>query len=163
MALDDLDGLGGDLDYPMLLVTTKSRAGERAGCLVGFHTQCSIDPLRWAVFLSVKNHTYRVALDADVLAMHFPSADDHDLAELFGSLTGDDIDKFARCEWTEDETGVPLLSRCPNRFVGRVLDVVDDGGDHVLFVLEPIAVTHAGPVRQLGFQAVRDLRPGHEA
>jgi len=158
-----LDGLAAELDYPMIIVTVTSRSGERAGCLVGFHTQCSIDPLRWAVFLSTKNHTYRVALDADVLAVHFPSAGDHELAELFGSLTGDDLDKFARCDWTEDASGAPLLTRCPNRFVGRVLDVLDDGGDHVCFVLEPVTGDHPEPVDQLSFQSVRDIDPGHEA
>ena len=102
-------------------------------------------PVRWAVFLSVENRTYHVALEAELLAVHFPSAADHDLAELFGSMTGDDVDKFARCEWTEGPDGVPLLTRCPDRFVARVLDVVDVGGDHVCFVVEPITVEHAEP------------------
>jgi flavin reductase (DIM6/NTAB) family NADH-FMN oxidoreductase RutF len=160
MALDDL---AGELDYPMIIVTTRSRSGERSGCLVGFHTQCNIDPIRWAVFLSVENHTYRVGLDADALAVHFPAGGQHELAELFGSDTGDDIDKFSRCEWTEGPHGVPLLVDCPNRFVGRVLDLVDHGGDHVCFVLEPVLTDHPHPVDQLGFQAVRDVDPGHPA
>jgi flavin reductase (DIM6/NTAB) family NADH-FMN oxidoreductase RutF len=156
-----LDRLAGELDCPMLIVTTASRTGERAGCLVGFHTQCSIHPLRWAVFLSVENRTYHAALDAEVLAVHFPAAGDHDMAELFGSLTGDKVDKFARCEWTTGPDAVPLLARCPNRFVGRVLDVIDGGGDHVCFVLDPIAVEHPGPLTALTFQSTRDVEPGH--
>jgi len=156
-----LDHLAGELDYPMIIVTTTSRSGERAGCLVGFHTQCSIDPVRWAVFLSVKNHTYRVGLDADALAVHFPSAGQHDLAELFGSRTGDELEKFSLCAWTEGPHGVPLLDQCPNRFVGRVLDLVDDGGDHVCFIVEPIVTDHPQPVDPLTFQSVRDLDPGH--
>lgn len=35
-----------ELDYPMLIVTTRS-GGELDGCLVGFSTQCSIDPARF--------------------------------------------------------------------------------------------------------------------
>jgi len=158
-----LDRLAGELDYPMLIVTTTSRTGERAGCLVGFHTQCSIHPLRWAVFLSVENHTYRCALDAEVLVVHFPAAGDHDIAEIFGSMTGDDADKFARSEWTSGPYGVPLLERCPNRFVGRVIDVIDDGGDHVCFVLDPIAVEHPGTLTPLTYQSTRDVSPGHPA
>lgn len=155
-----LDRLASELDYPMIIVTTTSRTGERAGCLVGFHTQCSIDPLRWAVFLSIENRTYQVALDAEVLAVHFPAAGDHDLADLFGSMTGDEVDKFARCEWTAGPHDVPLLTRCPNRFVGRVLDVFDHGGDHVCFVLDPITVDHAG-LAPLMFQSTRDVAAGH--
>ena len=41
----------GDLEYPMFIVT--ARAGdERLGCLVGFATQTSIDPPRFAACLS---------------------------------------------------------------------------------------------------------------
>jgi flavin reductase (DIM6/NTAB) family NADH-FMN oxidoreductase RutF len=158
-----LDQLAAGLDYPMIIVTTASRTGERDGCLVGFHAQCSIHPMRWAVFLSVENRTYQAALDAEVLAVHFPGAGDHDLAELFGSMTGDEIDKFARCEWTAGLHGVPLLVRCPNRFVGRVLDVFDHGGDHVCFVLEPLDVERADPFTPLTFQSTRDIAPGHPA
>jgi flavin reductase (DIM6/NTAB) family NADH-FMN oxidoreductase RutF len=157
-----MDTLTGELDYPMLIVTAAA-GDERAGCLVGFHTQSSIDPRRWAVWISTANHTYRVACRSSVLAVHFPSVDDHDLAELFGSVTGDEVDKFARCEWAEGPEGVPLLARCQNRFVGRVLDRLEGGGDHVCFLVEPTDVEHASPLRQLGFHAVRDLRPGHPA
>jgi flavin reductase (DIM6/NTAB) family NADH-FMN oxidoreductase RutF len=158
-----MDKLTGELDYPMLIVTTTAR-GERAGCLVGFHTQCSIDPERWAVWISKANHTYGVAVDSTTIAVHFPSADDHDLAELFGSETEDEIDKFTRTEWRDGPHGVPLLTRCPNRFVGRVMDTIDNGGDHVCFVLDPLASWEQQiPFRALTFQAVRDLEPGHPA
>ncbi|HEX8931084.1 MAG TPA: flavin reductase, partial [Actinomycetota bacterium] len=41
-----LDRLVDRLDYPMLIVTAETD-GERAGCLVGFATQCSIEPPRF--------------------------------------------------------------------------------------------------------------------
>jgi flavin reductase (DIM6/NTAB) family NADH-FMN oxidoreductase RutF len=158
-----MDKVTSELDYPMLIVTAAAR-GERAGCLVGFHTQCSIDPLRWAVWLSKANQTYRVALDATTLGVHFPSTADNDLAALFGSETGDEVDKFARCAWHDGPHGVPLLDQCRNRFVGRVLDTIDDGGDHVCFVLDPLeSWEHEHPFTPLMFQSVRDLDPGHPA
>ena len=155
-----MDHLTAELDYPMLIVTTAA-GGERSGCLVGFHTQCSIDPPRWAVWISKTNHTYGVARGASTLAVHFPSVDDIDLARLFGEATGDDVDKFARCEWTAGTDGVPLLDRIPNRIVGKVRDVVDDGGDHQCFVIDVDQVQHRRPVRMLGFQAVRGFDAGH--
>ncbi len=103
-----MDDLTGDLDYPMVIVTAAAN-GERSGCLVGFHTQCSIEPMRWAVWISKANHTHHVARDAAVLAVHFPSVDDEDMAELFGGETEDEIDKFDRCDWTEGSGGIPLL------------------------------------------------------
>src|SRR4051812_20330209 len=74
------------LDYPMFVVTTASE-GKRAGCLVGFATQASIDPPRFLVGLSDKNHTYRVARTAPRLVVHILGSDSGELAELFGSTT----------------------------------------------------------------------------
>ena len=82
------NALVSELDYPMFVVTAAA-GGERAGCLVGFATQCSIDPPRFLVCLSKQNRTYRVARDAELLAVHFLPADAEDLAELFGGETGD--------------------------------------------------------------------------
>src|SRR5579875_3872502 len=90
--------LKSEIDYSMLIVTTAAR-GERAGCLVGFGSQVSIDPPRFLVCLSVKNRTFRVAREARVLVVHFVPIEQGHLAELFGGETGDETDKFARCEW----------------------------------------------------------------
>ncbi len=150
------------LDYPMFIVTTSD--GERnAGCLVGFCTQCSIDPPRFVVFLSNKNFTYRVAGGAEALGVHLVPEDALDLARLFGEETGDEVDKFERCEWSPGRLGVPLLDRCPDRFVGRVGDRFSTrGGDHVGFVLEPVEVD-AGGGSFLPFSRAQQLEPGHEA
>ena len=158
---ETFNGLVGELDYAMLVVTAGS-AGRQAGCLVGFATQASIDPPRFAVYLSEKNRTYRVAREAGVLGVHFLSADDGDLAELFGGVTGDEVDKFERVEWTAGPEGVPLLDRCGNRFAGRVLER-SPAGDHVMFLLEPVAADHAHTVRPFPFHRAKRLEPGHEA
>ena len=50
---------------------------------------------RYCVWLSKANYTYRVALHSSHLVIHFLSADDLPLAELFGTQTGDTVDKFA--------------------------------------------------------------------
>ena len=49
-----------DVDPPSYVVTAAD-GDDRAGCLVGFATQCSIDPPRFGVWLSKLNRTYRVA------------------------------------------------------------------------------------------------------
>jgi flavin reductase (DIM6/NTAB) family NADH-FMN oxidoreductase RutF len=151
----------GEIDYPMLIITAGA-GGERAGCLVGFWTQCSIDPLRFLVCLSDKNRTYRVAQDAELLAVHLVPADREDLVELFGSQTGDDVDKFARAEWHEGPGGTPVLDGCPNRFVGLILDRFDVG-DHQAQLLEPVEAAAGADVRQFPFHRAKRLEPGHEA
>ena len=146
-----------------LTIVTTAPDGEPSGCLVGFHSQCSIEPWRYAVWLSKANHTYRRALLADHLAVHLVGSADHDLAAHFGSETGDEVDKFAAVAWAPGAGGAPLLERLPNRFVGRRLDVLDTGGDHVCLVLEPVTVDVAGAFTPLRLSGVDDITPGHPA
>jgi flavin reductase (DIM6/NTAB) family NADH-FMN oxidoreductase RutF len=150
----------GELDYPMFIVTAAAR-DERAGCLVGFATQCSIDPVRFIVCLSDKNRTFRVAQAASVLVVHLVPEGAEPLAELFGSETGDEVDKFARCSWRPGPGGAPVLDDCANWFAGNVLDQIDVG-DHRAFVLEPVAGEDEEGEGAFSFQEARWIAPGHE-
>jgi flavin reductase (DIM6/NTAB) family NADH-FMN oxidoreductase RutF len=149
------------LDYPMFIATVAAD-GERAGCLIGFATQCSIHPPRFLAGISDKNRTHRVAEHAESMAIHLVPEDATQLAELFGGETGDDLDKFERCDWRPGPDGVPLLDGCPNRFVGRILERVDFG-DHVGLVLEPSFAEEDEGSGQLGFHRAKRIEPGHEA
>ena len=150
------------MDNLMLVVTTAS-GRVRAGCLVGFHAQCSIDPPEYAIWLSKANHTYRVGALADTFAVHFLGAEHEGLAELFGTVSGDDTDKFERCAWSRGPDGVPLLDDVPDRFVGRRTGLFDPGTDHVCVVLSPLEVHADGSPDRLWLGEVRDLEPGHDA
>jgi flavin reductase (DIM6/NTAB) family NADH-FMN oxidoreductase RutF len=152
------------LDYPMYVVTAVA-GGERAGCLVGFATQTSIHPERFVACISRKNHTLHVASEAPVLAVHFLRDEprERQIAELFGGETGDEVDKFASCTWHEGPCGVPVLDDIPNRFVGRVVELLDVG-DHVGFLLDPIDVeSREMGVAEFGFQEAKGIHPGHPA
>jgi flavin reductase (DIM6/NTAB) family NADH-FMN oxidoreductase RutF len=152
-------GLVAALDGAMVVVTTVAD-GVRAGCLVGFHTQCAMDPPLYAVWLSKANRTYRIGALADTFALHFLAPEDRALAELFGTVRGDEVDKFERCAWTPGPDGIPLLDDCPRRFVGRRTALLDPGGDHVCVILDPVEAT-SGDGAFLTFQQVKDLDAGH--
>jgi flavin reductase (DIM6/NTAB) family NADH-FMN oxidoreductase RutF len=147
------------VDYPMYVVTV-AEGGERSGCLVGFGSQVSVRPPRFLICVSVKNHTHSLAVDADLVAVHLLAPEQHDLAELFGGETGDEIDKFERCSWQPGPGGVPVLDDCPRAFVGRVRERLDLG-DHTGFLLDPVSVTARDGEPGLSFQDVEDLDPGH--
>lgn len=150
----------GQLDYPMLIVTTATRS-ERSGCLVGFHTQCSIHPPRFLVCVSRNNHTHSVIARTELCAVHFLDVSNYQLSRLFGEQTGDEVDKFAACSWQEHH-GVPVLTEARAWFIGRVLDRVPFG-DHTGYLLEPIEAGLTGQLRQLPFQQVKTMDPGHPA
>jgi flavin reductase (DIM6/NTAB) family NADH-FMN oxidoreductase RutF len=142
----------------MFVVTTKAR-GTLAGCLVGFASQTSIRPPRFLIGLSKRNHTYRIAL-------HVLSHRHRELAQLFGSQTGDDIDKFSRCAWHAGPQDIPILDDAVAWFVGKTLSRMDVG-DHVGHLLEPVAGEAPDSAEALAelitFADVADLEPGHDA
>jgi flavin reductase (DIM6/NTAB) family NADH-FMN oxidoreductase RutF len=155
------DQLVGALNYPMFIVTTTDGT-RRAGCLVGFSTQASIDPPRFTVGLSKQNHTFLVAGAAEFLAVHQPTRDQLDLAVLFGTRTGFDTDKCKRCAWHRGPHGVPLLTDCTQWFVGRIL-ARQDTGDHQAILLEPVAAGDESGLGQLSSQELPDISPGNDA
>jgi flavin reductase (DIM6/NTAB) family NADH-FMN oxidoreductase RutF len=160
---DPITSLVSRADPPLYVVTTAA-GGERAGCVVGFATQASIDPTRFLVAVSTANRTWRVARSASYLAVHLFGRERFDVITLFGGETGDDVDKFAQCAWSEGPAGVPVLGGAVAWFVGTVVErfVL---GDHIGHLLEPIGGgVGASPVEGVvTLQDAEQLEPGHPA
>lgn len=158
------DQITQSLDAPLLVVTAADGA-DRDGCVVGFHTQSSLEPLRYALWLSKANRTYRIALGSEYLGVHLLGADDRRLGSWFGGHTGDDVDPFAGVDLDPGPGGVPLLRAARARFAGRrVAMFEDDEGDHACFVVEagPGRVSGAGTdVELLRVSDLSDIEPGH--
>jgi flavin reductase (DIM6/NTAB) family NADH-FMN oxidoreductase RutF len=144
----------------MFIVTALGADGERAGCLIGFATQCSVKPPRFLACISRENRTFDVVGKAGEVVVHFLGRGQMPLAELFGGQTGDEVDKFEQCDWEPGPGGAPVLSDVPGWFAGRVLERIDLG-DHVGLWLEPIEAVDRGGMPDLGFQAAKQIDPGH--
>jgi flavin reductase (DIM6/NTAB) family NADH-FMN oxidoreductase RutF len=154
------DRLADELDYPMFVIGA-AVDGDADACLVGFTSQCSIDPPRFAVFLSKSNHTLELASRASTLVVHRVRKDQHDLAEHFGATTKhDDPHKLAAWSWVPGPDGAPVIADC-DWFAGHV-ESRFDVGDHVAFLLAPFAGECRG-TGQLGFQDARDIEAGEPA
>src|SRR3954447_7314310 len=153
------DAMVGRMPTTMAVITVAGD-GERSGCMVGFHVQSGIAPRRYAVWVSKANHTYEIARRSEFMAVHFLGSDDHDLAELFGGETGDEVDKFSACDWTAGPGDVPLLDKVANHVVGRVVEWDETSGDHACALLEPVEVIEAD-VGWLTLDDVGDIDAGH--
>ncbi|MYR45683.1 flavin reductase family protein [Streptomyces sp. SID5910] len=157
----DMDVFLDRLD-PDMCVVTAAADGEEAGCLVGFASQCSMEPVRFVVWLSEVNRTFRVAGSAEYLAVHLLAREQHALAEVFGGQTGDDVDKFRQVRRRHGYGGAVLLEDTEAWFVGRVVERTP-GGDHVGFVLDPVewggSGTSGGPLLRLS--DARTIEAGH--
>ena len=162
MSDDAFGTLMASADPPLIVLTTEAE-NERAGCLVGFHAQSSITPQHYCVWLSKANHTYRVGLRATHFAVHFLTAHDFKIAERFGTLSGEDTDKFAGIDLDLDPHGVPLLEACPNRMSLERIAVLDDGSDHVCLTTRVGSADATGSFVPLRVSRATHLVPGHSS
>ncbi|MYR08557.1 oxidoreductase [Gordonia sp. SID5947] len=153
------------IDYPMFVVTAHAD-GRRAGCLVGFASQTSIDPRRFLVGISKRNQTHDIAEQAEYLAVHLLPRERTDIAALFGAHSGYDTDKFTRCAWSEGPHGLPILDDAAFWFVGKTVRRFD-AGDHDAFLLDPVdsgsRVSAPGAQSWVTFSDVHDLDAGRDA
>ncbi len=162
---DAFDCIVDQLEYPMFVVAAAVE-GDADACLVGFTTQCSIEPSRFVACLSKVNHTFELASQADVLTVHRLRAEQHELAEHFGGVSAhDDPNKLAGCQWAPGPEGAPVIDGC-DWFAGRIVDRLDVG-DHVAFVVAPFAgdcrETTRYETAQLGAQEAFDIEAGRPA
>ncbi len=157
-----VDAYAARTEYALQVVTTVSSDGEPSGCLVGFATQCSIDPPRFLVCISKINRTYFVSEHADAVALHLIGRDQIPLATLFAEASGDDVDKFSLCRWHPGTTGAPVLADCVAWLEGMVVGRWSVG-DHQALLVRPVT-GGAGVGRDvLTMQHSPDFRPGHPA
>ena len=96
------------------------------------------------------------------MALHVVPEDAHDVVELFGGETADDVDKFERCAWHEGPAGLPILDRCPGWFAGRILER-HPFGDHVGHLIEPFDGEPGDDRAAYPFSRAKHVDPGHEA
>ncbi|HEX3795127.1 MAG TPA: flavin reductase family protein [Acidimicrobiales bacterium] len=152
-------GLTDAIDTPLYVVTAEAD-GERSGCLAGFVTQASIQPVRFLICISKVNHTFGVAEKAHHLALHALGSDQHDVATLFGAQTGDDTDKFSQVQWSRGVGGSPVLASCAAWVEGTILNRMS-AGDHEAFL---VSVDDGGPGPAAGclmLSAAADIEAGH--
>ena len=158
---DALSRLMEAADSPLVIVTTAAE-DEPAGCVVGFHCQSSIEPERYAVWLSKADHTYRVGLRAEYFAGALPARVRPRAARHFGTQSEIDVDKFADIGWSPGPGGVPLVDGLPHRLTMRRSMILDDGGDHVCVTGEVVDVDGGDGFVPLRLSVAADWEPGRE-
>jgi flavin reductase (DIM6/NTAB) family NADH-FMN oxidoreductase RutF len=155
------DAITAAANYPLYVVTASS-GDDVSGCLAGFVTQSSIEPVRFIICLSKVNHTFAVAERSNALGLHLLGSDQRETASLFGETSGDQIDKLASLEWRRGATGTPILTDCAAWIEGTVIHR-SSAGDHEAFF---VTVVDGGPGTRRGRFMLDDATafdPGHPA
>jgi len=104
-----------------------------------------------------------VGLRARHFAVHFLTSEDLELAERFGTVSGEDTDKFEGLDVELDELGVPLLTACPNRLSLERIALLDEGSDHVCLTNRVTSAHTGGRFEPLRVSNASHLDPGHDS
>ncbi len=133
----DADAFTDRTDFPLTVVTTVAPDGERSGCLAGFTTQCSIDPLRFLVCVSRVNHTFAVVGASEVAGAAPPRREQTAAPPSSASRA------VTRSTSSPPSPGTraPGASRCSTACAAWLaLEILDrvDVGDHVALLTSPV-------------------------
>ncbi|MCV7197260.1 flavin reductase family protein [Mycobacterium angelicum] len=151
------------LDSPVLVVTTQAD-GQPSGCVVTFASQTSVQPPSFMVSLPMSSHTVEVASRSEYMAVHALPRRQQVLAQLFSSQSEDQTSQFAQCSWRGGPMGMPILDDALAWLLGRIASR-SEVGDHVAYLLEPIAVWAPESSEDLLYLSDmdEDFEPGQEA
>jgi flavin reductase (DIM6/NTAB) family NADH-FMN oxidoreductase RutF len=149
------------VDYPLYVVTA-GRGDEVSGCLAGFVTQSSLNPVQFLVCVSKSNHTFDTAGRSAGLVVHLLGSDQREVASLFGEATGDEVDKFDRVTWSPGRTGAPILAECAAWVEGRIIGRMD-AGDHEAFLIKAGESGAGGHAGRFMLADAADFEAGHPA
>ena len=123
---------------------TASVNGDHAGCVVRFHTQCGIDPIRYAVWLPTRGSTYALSRHATHIAVHVLDDSGEPVEGLLTTAGDVPAAVFDRCDWRPGPGGVPLLASCASYLVLEVVSSRVDHGGYACLIGELVHVHARG-------------------
>lgn len=160
---ESFDDLMDMLDTPVYVVTTQAD-GQPSACVVTFATRTSVQPPSFMVSLPISSHTVQVASRSDYLVVHALPRDKQVLAQLFSGQSEDQTSQFAQCAWRAGPMGMPILDDAAAWLLGKAVSR-SEVGDHVAYLLEPVAVWAPESEEELLYLSDMDeeFEPGQEA
>jgi len=128
---------GAPFPTPVVLVTTAAKGRTNIITLAWAGVVCS-SPLMIGLAIRPSRYSYSLLLDNPELVVNLPRAGQVEAADVCGTVSGRDTDKFAKTGWTAvsgEEVTAPLIGECPINLECRV-DKRLSLGTHDLFICQ---------------------------
>ena len=146
------------MPLPLVIITTESRDGKKAGMTAAWVTQVSWKPPYVAAAIYNKWTTLKLILDRKEFAINYVSPSLAKVAlEVFGSLSSAKVDKFKIANEKHNvrvgygrNVRVPVLLDAPVIIECKLLEYFEVG-DHYLVVCDPISTYKGGDEESLSF------------
>lgn len=121
------------------LVTTRDTQGRRSGLTATAVCSVSAEPPLLLVCVNQSNSSYAAIRESGFFAVNVLAASDIELANRFGGTVSGET-RFDAGQWTQSETGAPLLASALAGIDCRLTEVADMGS-HGVFFGEVVAIT----------------------
>jgi flavin reductase (DIM6/NTAB) family NADH-FMN oxidoreductase RutF len=127
-----------------------SRVGEKYGAAtITWVTQVAFKPPLIAAAIRPDSTLFECLKESKEVVVHVLSVDQQDLARRFFSSTEMNNGTLNGEPTIHGTTSAPILKNVPSYAECRVTQIVDDGGDHQLVILEVVEVEHLHDVKPL--------------
>lgn len=124
---------------PVTVISAAHR-GERRGLTATAVCSVSAEPPQLLVCVNKRVQAHDAIGLAGYFGVNYLSHGQADVAHAFSSPSGAPGARFETGDWTEGETGAPLLRDALATFECRVVQAVD-GGTHTLYIGEIVGMT----------------------
>lgn len=146
------------MPLPLVIVTTESEDGKRAGMTAAWVTQASWKPPYVAIAIYNKWTTLKIILEKKEFAINYVSPSLARVAlEVFGSLSSARVDKFEVASKKYNvrvgygrSVRVPVLLDAPIIIECKLLKYFEVG-DHYLVICDPVSAYRGGEEEPLSF------------
>ena len=123
-----------EMSYGLYVLTSQDKDFLN-GQIINSVKQVTYDPVRLAVTVSKKNLTHELILKSKVFAVSvLDNSTPTSFFQLFGFMSGRDVDKLARVEYKEGVTGCPVMVENALSVVEAVVFKEVDLGSHTIFI-----------------------------
>ena len=128
--------------YGVYVVSGK-RGSQINALTCAWVTRVSMDPPLVAVAVGKTRYTHDFIKDGGAFAVSVLAEGQQEIGQFFGTVSGKDVDKFARYPHESKATGAPVLADCA-AWVDCKLVHSYDAGDHTIFVGEVVDAGTSG-------------------
>lgn len=129
---------------PVVLVSCLDREANRANIItVAWCGVAASVPPTISISIRPSRHSHKLIAQEREFVVNIPSSTMLDAVDLCGTVSGKDLDKASRCNFTmvnSSKISCPMVMECPANLECRLKDIVTLGS-HDMFIAEVVA-TH---------------------
>ncbi|MFB3883008.1 MAG: flavin reductase family protein [Armatimonadota bacterium] len=128
--------------WPLVLVTCADAAGRPNIIALAAAAACSYNPPTLGIAVAPPRFSHHLIAESGEFGLSIPRRDQLEAADLTGSISGREFDKFAEAGFTpmrSTKIAAPLIAECPVNFECKVVHTAKLGS-HDWFIGEIVAV-----------------------